>query len=143
MRTASHKTAFAKAVAAFTASAANAATTTARNTAARLAETIVNATPVRTGQARAGWMPSTGSTASASPGSDPLDRLKTLGWNPETGEPFFFTNTVPHIRFLEYGGSASAPSGMVRLAAASFKTIAAEEAARAKHNARAATRSTS
>lgn len=90
----------------------------------RLFENIVRRTPVDTGWARANWIPSIGSpddsVPESSPGrdeniDDPLPRISLEVASGKAGDIFFLTNSVPYILSLEYGHSAQAPNGMVRV----------------------------
>lgn len=47
-----------------------------------------------------------------------------------TNQKFYFVNSLPYSETLENGNSAQAPSGMVKLTAAEFESIASAEIAR-------------
>jgi len=89
-----------------------------------LCNSIIMATPVDTGIARGGWLPSIDAPASGQGekdrgGGKTLARVNAMV-DQAPGNVFFLTNNVPYIRPLEYGHSAQAPQGMVRLAVQQF-----------------------
>ena len=97
-----------------------------------LCENVVKATPVKTGQARGNWLVTlnrgplrirTGVLDKA--GDKTLSNIAKVLEGYQTGKTktIWFTNTLPYIIRLEYGWSQQAPSGMVRLAMASFKAF--------------------
>lgn len=105
-----------------------------------VAESVINKTPVDTGEARGEWQSSTGS-----PITSKIGRLdKEAGFAPTSGDgvslreardiasknidkDFYIMNNADHIQYLEYTGSylgsEQAPNGMVRLAVIDFKNI--------------------
>jgi len=93
--------------------------TVVRETCFNVSSEIQLRTPVKTGMARNNWMPA-------------IDRpdVRVGPWaeqpirpvaNKAYGRIYYFTNSLPYIRKLEYGWSKQAPNGMVRLAVQNFK----------------------
>lgn len=79
-------------------------------------------TPVDTGRARASWVISVGSI-NTSVAPEAASGQKVVTADPsipavQVGQVAYVTNSLPYIRALEYGHSAQAPAGMVRLTAA-------------------------
>lgn len=112
---------------------------------AELFDAIVLATPVDTGQARAGWRLTGGGLdfrmTLSSEGSAQLQRAPAIGAQRSIGAlpsgpriTYTFENAVFHIVFLEMGSSSQAPNGMVRnaLAIATQKIRAAARQAGAR-----------
>lgn len=92
----------------------------------QMSESIVERTPVDTGRARANWYASLhapvdytathtdkGGGAAVSRARGELSRA--------AGEVYYFVNNLPYARALEYGHSAQAPSGMVRVTLVEFE----------------------
>lgn len=87
---------------------------------------VVTGTPVDTGRARGNWLPSEGSARGET--TDRVDQsgqaviaeiketVKGLGI-------YYLANNLPYIRRLEYGYSAQAPAGMVRLNLARLRSF--------------------
>lgn len=108
-----------------------------------VAESVINKTPVDTGEARGNWQSSTGS-----PITSKIDRFdKEAGFAPTSGDgislreaisiakenidkDFYIMNNAEHIQYLEYTGSylgsEQAPSGMVRITVADFQNIVSD-----------------
>lgn len=124
---------FAASVAAF-ANKANISTEKAiRGTSIALFGSIIQSTPVLTGHARANWqvsgatpasgMVSTNDTSGAATISKvTMDISSSLDFS-----QFTLTNNLPYITKLEYGSSAQAPHGMVRINVARFEQILNKE----------------
>ncbi len=100
---------------------------------------VIMRTPVDTGLARSGWMPSIGAPDLTHPdprgeneaegsAQESRDRLRPVldGYDPAAQNSFFFTNSVKYIVPLEYGHSKQAPQGMLRLTVAEFATVTTE-----------------
>lgn len=95
---------------------------------------IVLRTPVDTGRARGNWQVTLG-TPSSETGTklDPagaMAQAKALtalaGYTP--GASVFIVNNLPYIVRLEYGSSAQAPGGMVRITAREWRAKVARVA---------------
>lgn len=90
--------------------------------------TVVLATPVDTGRARANWVTSVRSPVTkTSESTDPsgaaaiAQGTETIqGWKPGLGS-IFIANSLPYIKRLNEGWSAQAPRGMTRQAIASAR----------------------
>lgn len=99
----------------------------------RIGTSIVVRSPVDTGRFRANWLAAYGtpdSTVSMSvdpSGQGTLNRLKMSVQGLTFREYFYFTNSLPYAKELEYGHSAQAPSGMVRVSVAAWENILADE----------------
>ena len=109
-----------------------------REGAAVAGSTAVDTTRADTGLARSNWTASIGVTTGAirppyAPGSklgmgEQGNRIGAItqhkavlaGWN-ATKVPMFFTNNVPYIRFLNFGGRNVSPGNMLALAAQAWK----------------------
>jgi len=107
----------------------------------KVAESVINKTPLDTGEARGNWQSSIGA-----PITTHTDRLDTeAGLAPTSGtgsslreaeevarksikKDFFIVNNAGHIVPLEYGLSTQAPAGMVRITVADFPAIVSEAA---------------
>ena len=116
-----------------------------------LSRRIILRTPVDTGQARWGWIPTIGTPSSSkTDGSDKsgakrINEVSVTSAN-APGNIFFLTNNMPYINKLEYGGypspsptgktasgySTQAPSGMVRVTIREFNQIVDKQAAEVK-----------
>lgn len=105
-----------------------------------VSDSIINKTPVDTGEARGNWQSSTGS-----PITSKIERFdKEAGFAPTSGDgvslreardvasknidkDFYIMNNADHIQYLEYTGSylgsEQAPNGMVRITVADFQNI--------------------
>lgn len=92
-----------------------------RGTLYSFSSAVIKGTPVDTGRLRGNWQASintpitskvdrldqTGNTST----SDVKNVLKSF----KTGMVFYLTNNLPYANKMEYGGSAQAPQGMVRI----------------------------
>lgn len=89
----------------------------------QLFQSIDERSPVDTGRFRGNWQVSYGAPILA-----PIERLATAG----SGEPsralsmpvggtVYMSNSLPYAQRLEYGWSAQAPAGMVRITATEFR----------------------
>jgi hypothetical protein len=106
----------------------------------KVAESLINKTPLDTGEARGEWQSTIGSPATGKNGR--LDR--SAGFAPTSGpgsslreaeevarqdveNDFYIVNNADHIVKLEYGGSKrQAPNGMQRLTVADFPAMVGE-----------------
>lgn len=99
-----------------------------------LASRVVLRSPVDTGRFRANWnvafgrvdtltTPSTDKT-----GGKTLERVRVQlnGWTP--GQDIYLTNSLPYAIPLEYGHSAQAPAGVVRVTVAEWGRYVANAA---------------
>lgn len=104
----------------------------ARRVAIDLHTRIVLRTPVDTGRARASWMIGIGAAPKAvmgkafnNPGGAAsvaaAQHRKLARFSAKAGRQIFITNNLPYIGMLEYGHSAQAPHGMVRISVAEVK----------------------
>lgn len=76
-------------------------------------------TPVDTGRARAGWFPAIEGLGGKTPGggeSSAVAEGRSAGSLEEEPLKVTAVNAVKYVPFLEFGHSAQAPSGMVRVA---------------------------
>lgn len=91
---------------------------------------VVTGTPVDTGRARGNWLPSEGS---ARPGTTDRSDVGGAAVIAEVNETVkglgihYLANNLPYIRELEYGYSAQAPAGMVRLNLARLRSFYAKK----------------
>lgn len=104
--------------------------TLVRKVAMAMDSTVIMATPVKTGRARANWIPSTGTpsdvilypppSAPASPGSAAQSAIDagadTFRSYKGEGDIIYITNNLPYIERLNNGYSAQAPAGFVEKA---------------------------
>lgn len=89
-----------------------------------LAETA-EATPVRTGRARAGWHLSRDPNSDWTPGrAEGREPAEFMGPGDESGAPVYLVNNVEYIMALEMGRSDQAPAGMVRAAVETLRVRA-------------------
>ena len=93
-------------------------------TGAGLYESAANATPVRSGRARANWRCSIGSPAYESDENTQFDssRARSAFQGAKAGEILYLTNSVPYIERLENGYSLQAPSGIKDQAVSACRT---------------------
>lgn len=109
-------------------------TNVAKKTALDIMAAVVVPTPTDTGQARAGWLISTGSRTDAAPsreefeahqgdgippkmeGEEVISRASDAVEGAEFGQVIFVQNNVGHIVFLNEGSSIQAPSKFVDMA---------------------------
>lgn len=91
----------------------------------QICEAIITATPIDTGRARGGWVPS-------------IDKIKIEETNPDktgartvarvkleaekaSGSIFYLINNVYYIAYLEHGSSGQAPQGMIKTNVLGFR----------------------
>lgn len=89
-------------------------------------ETVIRATPVKTGRARNGWRVSHGQPNQSSPQMqgpfDPsgeyriVENRKVIKASPDADPNFYINNTVPYVPELNRGSSAQAPAGFIQIA---------------------------
>jgi len=110
----------------------------AQNSLMRIGGAIVLRSPVDTGRFRANLLsayglPDTGSAETFDKsGSAAIGKLKSSLAVLDTGQFFYFTNSLPYAERLEYGWSQQAPGGMVRVSVASWQSIVEDEIRKAK-----------
>jgi len=110
----------------------------AKNSIMRIGGAIVLRSPVDKGRFRASWLSAYGapdtsdSEAFDKSGSAAIGKLKSTLAVLNTGQYFYFTNSLPYAERLEYGWSQQAPGGMVRLSVASWQSIVEDEIRKAK-----------
>lgn len=100
-----------------------------------MGERIINRSPVDKKAFKANWKsgPSPDSRYNLDDRSPSLSRsILRSATSKNTGSTFYFTNSVPYARKLEYGSSQQAPNGMVRLTALEFESIAGQQVAKIK-----------
>lgn len=109
----------------------------ATGAALELARAVVMATPVDTGRARGNWVCEVGGDAGGretgrldKDGDATLRAIAEALEGYKAGDRISVANSLPYIIALEYGSSAQAPNGMLRLAAQRFQDIIRREAAR-------------
>jgi len=98
-----------------------------------LSERAVTGTPVDTGFARASWWSSVDNSRTSHPSPPAQGGGGAAAISPgdiaaAPGHVFQLRNGAAYIRRLEFGHSAQAPSGWVRLAIADFPNIVAKAA---------------
>ena len=99
----------------------------------RIGTSIVVKSPVDTGRFKSNWLASYGTAdTTVSMSVDPsgqasINRLKISVQGLTFREHFYFTNSLPYAKGLEYGDSMQAPSGMVRISVAAWENILADE----------------
>lgn len=99
----------------------------------RIGTSVVVKSPVDTGRFRSNWLAAYGAAdTTVSMSVDPsgqasLNRLKMSVQGLTFREHFYFTNSLPYAKGLEYGDSMQAPSGMVRISVAAWENILADE----------------
>jgi hypothetical protein len=85
-------------------------------------QTVVMATPVDTGRARANWQvsigaPVSGSLASTEPQTTLNQNKSSIGaFRASSGQELYLQNNLPYIERLNQGWSAQAPAGFVEKA---------------------------
>ena len=91
---------------------------------------IVMRSPVDTGRFRANWFPSIGAMnptvnwgAVDPTGINAMQRIAVVVGQFNVGDNIHLTNNLPYARRLEYGYSAQAPMGMVRITTAEFQSV--------------------
>jgi len=99
----------------------------------RIGTSVVVKSPVDTGRFRSNWLAAYGTadttvSMSVDPsGQSSINRLKLSVQGLTFREYFYFTNSLPYAKGLEYGNSMQAPSGMVRVSVAAWENILADE----------------
>jgi hypothetical protein len=99
----------------------------------RIGTSVVVKSPVDTGRFRSNWLAAYGTadttvSMSVDPsGRSSINRLKLSVQGLTFREYFYFTNSLPYAKGLEYGDSMQAPSGMVRVSVAAWENILADE----------------
>lgn len=99
----------------------------------RISTAIVVKSPVDTGRFRNNWLAAYGTAnttvnmAVDPSGQAAINRLKMSVNGLTFREHFYFTNSLPYAKGLEYGDSAQAPAGMVRVSVAAWENILADE----------------
>ncbi len=107
------------------------------NVTLKLFNAIVYDTPVDTGAARGGWIPSIGAPVLAPNGRIDQDggsvraEIEAVVGSATTDDITFFSNNVEYIIPLEYGWSRQSPEGMVRINVARFRRMLHEAVAEA------------
>lgn len=115
----------------------------AQNSLMRIGGAIVAKSPVDTGRFKNNWMAAYGAPDVSTTNSFAktelgegrgavVGRLKAKLDLLDTGQFFYFTNSLPYAERLEYGWSQQAPGGMVRLSVASWQSIVEDEIRKAK-----------
>lgn len=101
---------------------------------------VVTRTPVKRGWARGNWrieinaMP-IGVLATLDPsGTIAISEGTAKIMGMKAGDVVYIGNNAPHIRALEYGHSAQAPAGMVRITVAEFRQRLMSAAQRANND---------
>ena len=109
-----------------------------QNSLMRLGGNIVAKSPVDTGRFKNNWMaaygaPDTSTTSNVAKTGFGEGRGAVIGRLKEkinvldTGQYFFFTNSLPYAERLEYGWSEQSPAGMVRSSIVSWQSIVEDE----------------
>jgi len=84
--------------------------------------TVIRATPVDTGRARANWYAGEEDTPTVTTGEEDesgsvsIRRIAPVAANAKTGRTLYLFNNLPYIERLNNGHSDQAPSGFVELA---------------------------
>lgn len=101
-----------------------------RGTLIAMGSKIIKRSPVDTGRFRGNWQFTINSAASGKLASigDPSGALISASQGWESGSSFYMTNNLPYAERLEYGWSAQAPSGMVRVVLSEYDQILEVEA---------------
>lgn len=87
----------------------------------KLNSLVVDRTPVDTGRARGGWIASVGSPSrskgrASKKGQGVIRNANTQAEKAvKNKDIYYLTNNVQYIAVLEYGSSAQAPNGMIRV----------------------------
>ncbi|NTX57666.1 HK97 gp10 family phage protein, partial [Myxococcus sp. CA039A] len=129
---------FARQVAGFVAVAQGRGNEVLRKTALGILANVVEGSPVDTGRFRGNWQVGVGNRPAGELEVDDKGGEGTVGKGAQTlesatlGDKVFITNNLPYARRLEWGHSAQAPRGMVRLALANLRTIMEEAVKEAK-----------
>lgn len=99
----------------------------------RIGTSIVVKSPVDTGRFKNNWLSAYGTydttvNMNVDPnGQSAINQLKVAVNGLNFQENFYFTNSLPYAKGLEYGDSAQAPSGMVRISVAAWESIVSNE----------------
>lgn len=99
----------------------------------RVGTSVVIKSPVDTGRFRNNWLAAYGTVDTTvnfgtdAGGSNAIGNLKMSVEGMNFKEVFYFTNSLPYASGLEYGDSAQAPNGMVRISVAAWENILAQE----------------
>lgn len=99
----------------------------------RIGASVVVKSPVDTGRFKSNWLAAYGTadttvSMSVDPsGQSSINRLILSVQGLTFREHFYFTNSLPYAKGLEYGNSMQAPSGMVRVSVAAWENILADE----------------
>lgn len=99
----------------------------------RIGASVVVKSPVDTGRFKSNWLAAYGTadttvSMSVDPsGQSSINRLILSVQGVTFREHFYFTNSLPYAKGLEYGNSMQAPSGMVRVSVAAWENILADE----------------
>lgn len=115
----------------------------AQNSLMRIGGAIVAKSPVDSGRFKNNWMSAYGAPDESTTSSFAktelgegrgavVGRLKAKLDLLDTGQFFYFTNSLPYAERLEYGWSQQAPGGMVRVSVASWQSIVEDEIRKAK-----------
>jgi hypothetical protein len=115
----------------------------AQNSLMRIGGAIVAKSPVDSGRFKNNWMSAYGAPDESTTNSFAktelgegrgavVGRLKAKLDLLDTGQFFYFTNSLPYAERLEYGWSQQAPGGMVRVSVASWQSIVEDEIRKAK-----------
>lgn len=90
---------------------------------------VILRSPVDTGRFRGNWQVSIGSIPDDvieledKAGTVVISKVTAKVLELEAGDTIYLINNLPYARRLEYGWSAQAPGGMVRITAAEFQPI--------------------
>lgn len=97
-----------------------------RGTLLDMTSKIIKLSPVKTGRFRGNWNASVNSpdmsTKVVSNSGFALSKAINVTSTMQMGQTFYLTNNLPYAMRLEYGYSAQAPNGMVRITAAEFQS---------------------
>jgi hypothetical protein len=114
-----------------------------QNSLMRLGGKIVAMSPVDTGRFKNNWVSAYGNpdtsttnnlakTAYGEGRGAVLGRMKAELNLLDSGQYFYFTNSLPYAQRLEYGWSEQSPIGMVRASVASWQSIVEDEIRKAR-----------
>jgi hypothetical protein len=109
-----------------------------RKTALGLLANVVESSPVDTGRFRGNWQVGIGARPSGTTetedkdGSGVVTAAASELASVKLGDTVYLTNNLPYARRLEFGHSAQAPRGMVRVALANRREILGEAVKDAK-----------
>ena len=101
----------------------------------RMSDLVVLGTPYRTGSAQASWNPTIGAPQGGSVNVEGGARypqrstVRAVARALRLGQSYSLASRQSYIRSLEYGHSAQAPAGMLRVATAQWQPVV-EEAVR-------------